>query len=101
MTNSTNTEIARFATADDENCGVRIAWDGMAYVADGIETGHQIARTASPTAVLAHVGAYLISYDADADGDWSATAIQGRDLLADLVNQAPLLVEARTMHVED
>jgi hypothetical protein len=90
-------EIATFAAADDDTCGVRITWDGMAYVAEGIETGRQIARTASAEATIAHVGAYLISYGADADGDWSATVLQGRDLLADRVNQVPILAEARTM----
>lgn len=100
MTTTTPVEIARYTTVDDYACGVEILWDetDQIFVIGCIETGGEIVRTASPVAAVVYAAAALIEYG-DADGDWSATVAQGREMLADLDRHVALLVASRDTEV--
>lgn len=94
MTTTTAVEIATYETADDYACGVRILWDetDRIFVIGCIETDYEIVRTVSPVAAVVYAAAALMEYGDVADGDWSATVAQGREMLADLDRHVAWLV---------
>lgn len=101
MTTTTAVEVTRYTTVDDYACGVEILWDETerAFVLRCIEAGYEIVRTVSPAAAVAHAAAALIEYGDTADGDWSATVAQGREMLADLDRHVALLIASRDTEV--
>ena len=100
-TTTTAVEITRYTTVDDYACGVEILWDEteQVYAVRCIEAGYEIARTVSPAAAVAHAAAALIEYGDTADGDWSATVAQGREILADLDRHVEWLIASRDTEV--
>ena len=98
---TTAVEIATYETADDYACGVQIFWDETerVFVLSVIETGREIVRTASPAAAVVYTAASLIEYGDVADGDWSATVAQGREMLADIDRHVAWLVASRDTEV--
>ena len=102
---TTAIEIATYETADDYACGVRILWDETerVFVLGCIETEgtshYEIVRTVSPAAAVVYAAAALIEYGDVADGDWSATVAQGREMLADLDRHVRLLIASRDTKV--
>lgn len=100
-TTTTAIEVTRYETVDDYACGVEILWDvkEQVFILRCIEAGYEIARTVSPAAAVVYTAAALIEYGEVADGDWSATVAQGREMLTDLDRHIALLIAARDSEV--
>lgn len=100
-TTTTAIEVTRYETVDDYGCGVEILWDvkEQVFILRCIEAGYEIVRTVSPAAAVVYAAGALVEYGDTANGDWSATVAQGREMLEDLDRHVALLIASRDTEV--